>query len=168
MTTPPNARRPSALPEPAADFRERLFPGPWLFITLLLILPAVSLTLTPIDQAIAVPGAIVAYVLVAGSLLLMAPTVEVRGEVLVAGRASIPIALLGRVETLDDEGLRAAIGPGLDARAYLMVRGYIHSGVRIDVEDPADPAPYWIITSRKPRTLRAAIEAARSREADTA
>lgn len=148
-------------PDSPAAFRERLTPGPWLFIALLLILPAVMLAVTPLNPTLAAPTAIVVYVLVAGSLMLMAPALSVEGGLLTAGRASIPVSVLGRIELLDDEGLRAALGPGTDARSYLMVRGYIHTGLRIAVEDPQDPTPFWILTSRKPQALAAAIEAAR-------
>lgn len=142
-------------------FRERLLPGPWLFITLLLIVPAVMLTVTPIKAALAPPVAIAAYVIIAGSLALMAPVVTVADGQLTAGRARIPVTALGRIQVLDADALRAAIGPGLDARSYLLVRGYVHSGLRIEVTDPDDPAPYWIVTTRKPKSLVAAIEAAR-------
>lgn len=148
---------PSATP----GFRERLVPGLWLLVTLLLLLPAVGLILTPVAPAFAIPGAIAVYVLIAGALMLMAPIVEVRDGSLSAGRARIPVAQLGEVEVLDAEALRRAIGPGTDARAYLLVRGYIHSGVRVAVQDPADPTPYWVITTRRPKSLSAAIEAAR-------
>jgi hypothetical protein len=43
-----------------------------------------------------------------------------------------------------------------------VVRGWIHRGVRIDNIDPADPAPFWIITTRHPQKLAEAIEAAKA------
>lgn len=144
-----------------AAFRERLMPGPWLFITLLLILPAVMLAVTPINAALAAPVAVAVYVLVAGSLMLMAPTISVEDGRLTAGRAQIPVSALGDLEVLGPDELRAAIGPGTDARSYLLVRGYIHTGLKIEVDDPQDPTPRWILTSRRPRALASAIEAAR-------
>lgn len=154
----------TAAPAPSAAtsaFRERLAPGPWMFVTLLLLVPAVMLVMTPLNPSLAVPVAVILYAGFAASLLFLAPTVTVSDGVLTAGQASIPVAQLGEIELLDADALREAIGPGADARAYLMVRGYIHSGIRAAVADPADPAPYWIVTTRKPRTLRAAIEAQR-------
>lgn len=146
----------------ARGYRERLIPGPGLFIACLLLLPAVSLVLWPINAAIAIPTAVVVYAIVAITLFLFAPLVEVRDGRLIAGRAAIPVDQLGEVELLGAEALRAAIGPGIDARSYLLVRGWIHRGVRIADIDPADPAPYWIITTRHPQRLADAIAAARS------
>lgn len=131
-----------------------------MFIGLLILLPAVMLVMTPLNQDLAIPVAVILYVGIAASLLLAAPVVAVADGELVAGNARIPVTQLGAVEVLNSEELREAIGPKADARAYLMVRGYIHSGIRVMVSDPIDPAPYWVVTSRKPETLRAAIEAA--------
>ncbi len=147
---------------PAPEFSERLWPAPSLYIALLLIIPAVGLVMTPINSALAVPVAIVVFVAVTASLVLSAPKVAVTGGELIAGPARIPVSYLGRVEVLDAESLRAAIGPRLDARAHLMVRGYIHSGVIVEITDETDPAPYWVITVRKPQSLAAAIDAARA------
>ena len=145
-----------------SEFRERLWPSPWLLIVLLLLIPAVMLTVTPLIPELALPIAIAAYVLIAGSLLLMAPSISVRDGVLHAGRASVPVAFTGQIEALDEGSLRRVIGPGADARAYLLVRGHIHRGLRIEITDAADPTPYWVMTTRKPQSLTAAIERARS------
>lgn len=147
---------------PAPSYRERLFPGIGLFTAVLLLAPAVALVTLPIAANAAVPAGVVAYLLVAVTLLLLSPTVRVADGVLVAGRAQIPVDQLGEIELLGAEGLRAALGPSLDARSYLLVRGWIHRGVRIANIDPADPAPYWIITTRRPQALADAVEAART------
>ncbi|MFT4233183.1 MAG: DUF3093 domain-containing protein [Leucobacter sp.] len=143
------------------SYRERLVPGVGLFIAVLLVIPAVTLVLTPVNAALALPTGIVLYLIVAAVLLLLSPTIELADGMLVAGRARIPTRQLGRIEMLGAEGLRAAIGPGLDARSYLLVRGWIHRGLRIENVDPADPAPVWILTTRHPQRLAEAIEAAR-------
>lgn len=142
-----------------STYRERLLPGPSLFIALLLVLPAVALVLTPISAEIAIPVAVIAYVLLAATFLLLSPSITVSNGVLTAGRAQIPVGQLGAVELLGAEALRAAIGPGLDARSFLLVRGWIHRGVRIENIDAADPAPQWILTTRHPEKLAIAIEA---------
>ncbi|WP_336651000.1 MULTISPECIES: DUF3093 domain-containing protein [unclassified Leucobacter] len=145
----------------ARAYRERLLPGVGLYIALLLLVPAVALVLTPIDSTLALPVGIAAYLIVAVAVTLMCPLITVQGQRLTAGRAEIPVQQLGSIELLGSEGIRAAIGPGVDARSYLVVRGWIHRGVRIENIDPADPAPFWIITTRHPQKLAEAIEAAK-------
>ena len=142
-------------------YRERLIPSFGLFAVLLLFIPAVALVLMPIQPAAAIPGGIGVYLLVALTLVLLSPTVSVERGKLSAGRAAMPVSLLGEIELLGADELRAAIGPGTDARNYLVVRGYIHRGVRIENSDPNDPTPYWVITTRHPQKLADAITSAR-------
>ena len=54
--------------------------------------------------------------------------------------------------------MRQAHGPRLDARAYLCLRGWIPTGVRIALADPQDPTPYWLLSTRRPEALAAALQ----------
>ncbi len=162
MTPQVPASSAASPPTPVAEYRERLIPGPGLFIALLLLIPAIALVLTPINAALALPIAIIVYVIAAITLILLAPTIRVSGGRLTAGHAEIPVDQLGEIRLLGSESLRAAIGPGLDARSFLLVRGWIHRGIQAINVDPADPAPYWILTTRHPQKLAHAIEAGRS------
>jgi len=138
-------------------YHERLLPGPSFFAALLLVIPAVFLVMMPINQAAAAPTAIGLYLVLIALAILGSPTLDVRDGVLRAGRAAIPVELIGEVEALDAASLRAAIGPGADARNFLLLRGWIHRGVRIEIVDENDPTPNWIVTSRKPLALAEAL-----------
>jgi hypothetical protein len=50
-------------------------------------------------------------------------------------------------------------GPEADARAYLLLRPYLKRTVRVTVRDDRDPAPYWLVSSRHPEALAAAVTA---------
>ena len=54
-------------------------------------------------------------------------------------------------------------GPRLDARAYLVIRGWVRDVVRVPIEDPQDPTPYWLLSSRRPNDIVAAIRGSRRR-----
>ena len=69
--------------------------------------------------------------------------------------------MVGTMTALDAEQLRTALGPELDVRAYLCVRGWVRTGVRVTVNDPDDPTPYWLVSTRRPERL---IQAAHSRQ----
>jgi hypothetical protein len=86
--------------------------------------------------------------------------VSVTGGRFRAGRAEIPVRFLARPEALDTEEARLAAGVEADARAYLLLRPYARRAVRVRVTDPADPTPYWLVSTRHPRTLAAALDAA--------
>lgn len=76
---------------------------------------------------------------------------------LYAGDARIPVDLLGPVEPLDKEETRRVHGVEADARAFLVTRPYVSRSVRVTIADPADPTPYWLISTRHPRRLTAAL-----------
>lgn len=93
------------------------------------------------------------------------PRVSVDDTTFRAGRAHIPLHLVGPVTALDADGLRRQAGVEADARAYLLLRPYLKRGVRVDIADPADPTPYWLISSRRPDALVSALEAGRTHRA---
>lgn len=68
---------------------------------------------------------------------------------------------VGAVEVLDAETTRARLGVDADARAFTSQRPWLPESVVVTVEDAADPHPYWLISSRRPARLAAAIEASR-------
>lgn len=146
----------------AVTYREKLWPSPMLLIALLLLIPAGLLAVYPVNASIAPYIAVALYMVIAGSLVLAAPTIAVRDAVLHAGNARIPVSQIGATELLDADGLRRILGPGADARAYLVVRGYIHRGVRVEIADQSDPTPYWVLTSRRPQQLIQALSGARA------
>lgn len=74
-----------------------------------------------------------------------------------AGRAQIELKFVGPTSALDPVAARALSGPLADARAFLLLRPYLSQAVRIDLNDPGDPAPYWLISCRNPTALVAAI-----------
>ena len=53
-----------------------------------------------------------------------------------------------------------------DARAYLLLRPYLSRAVMVPVDDPADPTPYWLVSTRRPDELVAALDAAASADRD--
>jgi hypothetical protein len=83
--------------------------------------------------------------------------VSVRDGVLRAGRARIEGRHLGAVTALDADATRRTAGREADARAYLLLRPYLKRAVRVEIADPADPTPYWLVSSRHPEALAEAI-----------
>jgi hypothetical protein len=86
--------------------------------------------------------------------------IEVRDGELLAGPAHIELGLLGTPEALDATGTRRVAGVEADVRAYLLLRPYLKESVRVPVLDPADPTPYWLLSTRRPRQLAAALSGA--------
>lgn len=129
----------------------------WALATMFLASMLIAfLVATPAWVAVGGTAVLVALVL-ALFLGYGAARVSVRDGVLTAGRARIALEHVGEVEALDAAATRLLAGREADARAYLLLRPYLHRAVRIGIDDPADPTPYWLVSSRSPDRLAAAL-----------
>ena len=141
----------------AEGYRERLWPSASVCAFVLLVGVGFGIVVAPFGPAVMLVVGVVMTLALEGLVLTSATTVGVEQGDLVAGRARIPVRFLGSPEVLDTAGMRYARGPGLDARAYLCLRGWIGPGLRIPVTDPEDPVPYWLVSSRRPQQLADAL-----------
>lgn len=111
------------------------------------------------------PVAILVGVLVGGGVLLALlwsqPVISVDAAGLRAGRSFLEAEHLGEIEALDQEATREALGPQLRADAWLVQRPWVRTAVRVGVRDEADTTPYWVVSTRTPSELAAALVACR-------
>ncbi|MWB97343.1 DUF3093 domain-containing protein [Agromyces seonyuensis] len=142
-------------------YREKLVPTPWIFIATALLIPACILIFTPIALWLGIVIGILVYVITAVALWATSPVIEVGDGMLRAGAARIELAHVGEVAGFDGAAAIREKGTGLDARAYLVLRGWVHPVVRIPVVDEADPVPYWLVSTRRPNETAAAINGSR-------
>ena len=110
--------------------------------------------------------AIAAYVVICGgcAAVLLAwghATVEVSDGELRAGAATLPLAMAGEVAALDEAGTRVMRGPQADPQAYMLTRPYLKQAVYVEVIGEHQNRPYWLIGTRRPAELAAAIERSR-------
>lgn len=141
-------------------YRERLWASVWVFIASALVIPASLLVFLPISTVAGIVVAIVLYAAIAVGLAIGSPVIEVTDTTLVAGRARLPRGFVGPVSAYRGSEATAQRGVELDARAWLLIRGWIAPVVRIEILDPDDPTPYWILSSRHPEALMAALDGA--------
>lgn len=102
-----------------------------------------------------IAGLVLALLLGYGSARL-----RVSDGVFHAGRANIPVGLLAGPVAHDAKTTRRLIGVDANARAYLLLRPYLKRSVQVVVSDPADPVPYWLVSTRRPDELVAALSMA--------
>ena len=89
------------------------------------------------------------------------PRVQLDGGFFRAGPARIEGHHLGGATALDADTARRVAGRDADARAFLLLRPYLKQAVRVEIDDPADPTPYWLVSTRRPEDLAEALEALR-------
>jgi hypothetical protein len=132
-------------------YHERLWAAPWMFVAWALIIPASLIVFAPINIMIGVVCAIVCYAGCLFGLIIGSPRIELTDEGLQAGRANIERRYLGQAEPFEGSEATLQRGRLLDARAWLMIRGWVGGVVRVPILDPDDPVPYWLISTRHPK-----------------
>jgi hypothetical protein len=71
--------------------------------------------------------------------------------------ARLPLAVISDVVALDAAGKREALGVGAHPLAFVIQRPWIGGAVQVLLDDPADPTPYWVISTRHPVELATAL-----------
>ena len=143
-------------------YRERLWPAPWLFISTALVIPASLLVFLPIDFRVGVATAALLYAVCVVALIVGSPVIEVTDTQFVAGRARLPLEVVGAVTAHRGDDAQLERGRHLDARAWLLIRGWVSPVVKVEVADETDPAPYWLVSTRQPDAVIAALAQAKS------
>ncbi|GGQ76833.1 DUF3093 domain-containing protein [Streptomyces flaveolus] len=147
----------------APSYEERLTaPRSWWLISFLVGL-SFALILLPfgtLPMLGGLAGGTAAAAVVASSY--GAVRIRIVGDSLIAGEAKVPLAALGEAEILDAEEARAWRTHKADTRAFLLLRAYIPTAVRIDVTDPEDPTPYLYLSTREPERLVETLRAAKA------
>ncbi|MEU3512173.1 DUF3093 domain-containing protein [Streptomyces longwoodensis] len=146
----------------ATPYEERLTaPRSWWLISFLVGL-AMALVLLPFGT-LPLLGGLVGGTAVAAVMASSYGSLRIRvvGGSLIAGEARIPVTALGATEVLDAEEARAWRTYKADTRAFLLLRSYIPTALKVEVTDPEDPTPYLYLSTRDPQGLAQALEAAR-------
>jgi hypothetical protein len=58
---------------------------------------------------------------------------------------------------LDAAATERRAGVEADARAHLVLKPYIATAVELTLDDPEDPVPYWLVSTRRPAQLAEAL-----------
>jgi hypothetical protein len=75
--------------------------------------------------------------------------------------ARLPMSAVADVEVLEPVAYSDVLGVAQHPLAFVVQRPWINRGVRVVLDDPEDPTPYWIVASRRPERLREALTADR-------
>jgi hypothetical protein len=153
------------------DYRERLaVPAAWWILAVPVIL---SLSVYGVYGGLSGPVLLICVaVFTAGYIVALlawgATRIEVSGGELRAGPAVLPLGQVTEVVPLDAEQAAAMRGPRADPAAHMLIRPFLKQAVYIAVQDPAGQVPYWLIGTRRPAELAAAIEQSRPRDTPAA
>ena len=72
-------------------------------------------------------------------------------------KAHIELKYLGKVTVLDSDAMRLLRTRDADPAAFLAIKFWSSKGIKIEVTDPRDATPYWLITSKRGEKLAALL-----------
>jgi hypothetical protein len=145
------------------NYRERLrVPASYWLLGLV----CAAITGTTLWAGFSVAVAIAVYVVIGGGcaaalLIWGAASIEVADGQLRAGQATLPLREAGQVAPLDAAQARELRGPRADPAAFMLIKPYLKLAVYIEVSRSARGTPYWLVSTRRPAELAAAIESSR-------
>ncbi|MCV7317796.1 DUF3093 domain-containing protein [Mycolicibacterium confluentis] len=84
------------------------------------------------------------------------------GLELCAGPAHLPVSVISRTAVVPRSAKSAALGRQLDPAAYVLHRVWVGPMVLAVLDDADDPTPYWLVSSRHPDRLLAALKSEQS------
>ena len=133
-------------------------PASWWAIALLFGLTFVTAVGFYLGPGVAVAAGVVTAAGIGVALgVIGRTTVRVDERGVAVGRSLLEWPYVGEIRVLDAGGTHDRLGPDADVRAYVVQRPYIPEAVEVSVVDPADPHPYWLVSTRQPAQLAAAI-----------
>lgn len=142
------------------NFSERLRVPAWWWVIVVLLVGSIAVAVFGY-----VPHAVSALVigLLSISIILIiwgygSLTITVDDHALQVGRFRLTGEWIAHAEVLDENQARDALGVHADVRNLLQTRPYVAGLVRVRLDDPADPHPAWLISSRRPDELADAVQ----------
>ncbi|MDR7329488.1 DUF3093 domain-containing protein [Corynebacterium guangdongense] len=99
-------------------------------------------------------GALAAWLLTHWSRTVLRVELDSDGtRWLVAGEANLPADVVSRSLAVPATAKRNAMGRQLDPAAFVISHGWVPEMVMLVLDDPNDPTPYWLLSSRNPEAL---------------
>jgi Protein of unknown function (DUF3093) len=154
---------------PQDAWRERLTVSWWLWPVGLALaaLLAAEVYLGAPGQPVWLPYAVLLPAAAAGLWWLGRIVIEVRDDELFVDDARVPLEYVSGVTVLDPTARRLVLGPHAEPHAFVVQRPWIAGAVQVHLDDPDDPTPYWVVSTRHPDRLAAAVRSARAAVRDT-
>jgi hypothetical protein len=139
-------------------FKEVLRPPIWVlaFIYFLLLSLVIALW-AAFDNTVAFTSFVAATIAIIYIAYAMRSTITFDGEELRIDSAHIESKYLGKVTILDSGAMRLLRTRDADPAAYLAIKFWAPTGIKIEVTDPRDPTPYWLITSKRGEEIAALL-----------
>ncbi|MDU0477853.1 DUF3093 domain-containing protein [Staphylococcus chromogenes] len=157
MSTSPVSQQ-SAAPEVLYSERQWVPWYWWLAAIGAAVLTAVQLQMNRDMWWFIVPFILFAVFALWGLWQLSATNVIVEKELdgtrwLRVGGAQLPNSVVARSLAVPESAKRNAMGRQLDPAAFVASKSWLKEMVMIVLDDPEDPTPYWLVSTKNPQAL---------------
>lgn len=144
-------------------YRERLLPKWWVYLLAASLIAMLSIAYGAAFSAmIGWVMFIVGFGLLALAMTAGSPVIEV-SEVLRVDAARLPMTSIGQTRVLDADETRQARRSRDHALDFTLLKLWSSTtAIAVTLDDPTDPHPGWLISTRHPGALKDAIDHARA------
>jgi hypothetical protein len=137
------------------QFREVIRPPLWLLAFIYFMFLSLVIAFW---AALGNQSALISFISLTLLLLLIAVKSKsellVTGGELIAGGAHIDLKYLGEVKSLNRDEMRLLRTRDADPAAFLAIKFWVSTGVKITLNDQRDPTPYWLVSCKKMEELK--------------
>ena len=142
---------------PTVLYQERALPSLGFYAATLFVPVALFLVALPFSEVVGLVVAAMSILSIICLSWILAPLITLTSEHLNVGKVSIEKKWLGSAIEVTGKDAFLERGPHLDTRAFTKFQIGVKSLVKIELDDPQDPTPYWLIATRNPEVLAGLI-----------
>ena len=146
-------------------YRERLLPRWWAWLIAVALVGMVAVAYgAALGRSAGLLVGLGGLALVVVLLWATAPQLVVTSSDLRVDGAVLPLSSVAAADPVGPAEIAVLRGPGSDARLFVSLRPWSSAeGVLVRLEDPVDPHPAWLFSSRHPARVVTAVTATMGR-----
>ena len=139
-------------------FKEVLRPPIWVLAFIYFLFLSIVLSIWAVfDNRVTFATLAISTIALIWIAIAMKSEITFDGDILRIDQAKIERKYLGQVTVLDRTAMRLLRTRDADPAAYLAIKFWEPKGLRIDLNDPRDKTPYWLITSKRGEEIAALL-----------
>lgn len=139
-------------------FKEVLRPPIWVlaFIYFLLLSLVIAIW-AAFGSLLTIYAFVIATITVIYLAFKMRSTISINQDEFRFDNAHIEVKYLGNITVLEAPEMKLLRTRDADPAAFLAIKFWTPTGVKIELKDPRDPTPYWLITSKRGEEIAALL-----------
>lgn len=147
----------SAIAQP--NYQERVFPGVSFFLAGLVLPVSFYLIMFGLYEPAAIAALVFGFLCIGLIAWRSSHRIAISSNILQVGNAQLAREFVSSVEVINPVDLFRERGTNLDPKAYTKFQVGVKGMIKISLNDPADPTPYWLVATRNPELISKYLQA---------